>query len=424
MLHTIPGVPTVIYVPSNIKEDSSIFPCKQFDCDSHVDPIIINTCAMSNIEFEFCDECSSICTNENMECEIDEYTHKCVHKCKDGFFLSGNDKNVSTLECTKCTVCAVNTQVNTPCSSHKNTICQACERGKHMPVPTSSQQPNIQYTCTECPVRSTSLYEGGECVPCGWDSIVVNSTCVKCTLDRLTRLTPAAVTCSDTMQNDLITGVCAFGTEWDPDFLLCIPCSINSYSDASTQNTCVPCMAHYSTDSIGSSICTPCPITHVRPYYERVCRECTPGTYVNHTLSSGCVQCEHGMINIGGMETCVFCDILHVPDKTHTMCVACPMGTIRSHDLIVRGDDVDASLVLCRKCEVGKHLVGHECIICAIPLNLQCIHDTEYIDRCDKNTSTPCNCGYVIQFYIYIGITYVIPMYFPVYGCLVVVDNS
>ena len=117
----------------------------------------------------------------------------------------------------------------------------------------------------------------------------------------------------------LITEACTVGTEWDSGLVLCMPCSINSYSDASTENVCVPCMSHYSTGSIGSSICTPCPVTHVRPYYERVCRECTPGMSVNHTVSSGCVQCEHNMINIGGMETCVFCDDLHVSDKTQTM---------------------------------------------------------------------------------------------------------
>ena len=376
-------IPTVIYVPDNIKEDSSMFFCKQFDCDKHVDPVIINICSMSNIEFEFCDQCPVYCSNENMQCEIDIQSRQCIHKCKSGYFLhnTGHDSDFQS-ECKKCSKCNVNSQVKVACSVYQDTICEYCERGKHMPVLQSLQRQNIKYMCTECDLRSTNTYAGGDCVFCHDDSVVINLTCVKCNLGPLLRLKSSAITCSDTIQNEFTEYQCNNGTEWDFVLDLCIPCKLNMYSNEETKHMCVPCMAH-TTSGIGSSYCTKCANTHVRPYYENSCRECTPGTYVDHLFENGCVACEPGKINVGGISSCVECDDMHFSDQTNTMCLACPLGTIRN------GNNS------CQKCAMGYHLSEKKCISCNISPNLQCESDMDFIDRCDTNTTEVCHCGYI-----------------------------
>jgi hypothetical protein len=323
-----PSSNLVIRVPDDLKQDTSIVYCMQFDCSLPINILNVNICALHNVPFSFCNVCPDTCSNINAKCELDGLTRKCVHKCAYGFYMDLDSV------CAKCSICPENHRVEVKCGA-TDTVCKKCSTGKHMPANNLLQASSLTFDCIDCPVNSRTEMDGGPCILCPDDYVIINNTCTKCNIKWPNKLRSHATTCQQIQEYEAKNHSCkTLGYEplanqgLNGIGQICVPCQQNMYRNDTTLQFCDMCPDHYYTDAPsvatgGALHCIKCPDTHIRIGHEKVCRQCEAGKQVTHNGQwTSCTSCTNSTISLGG-TACIECDNLHYANPTKTKCEPC-----------------------------------------------------------------------------------------------------
>lgn len=360
-----------------------------------------------------CSRCEAGC----LECE----SLIMCNKCKDGFYLSGNNKDKDCIPCSAgCMTCEENGEHQcTKCfpGYHQTTIsgtnyvnCSPCPENCD-----TCQNQNGQLECTDC--RDGYYKEGDKCTRC-------DSSCSKCSSKEV---------CSECIpgylhQNNKCTTQCSencLGCEGTVD--KCISCRKGYVLNGNKCESCPEGCQFCETNS-GSSICLSCQDGFYKDGYE--CKTCDPtcetcatsGAHRCYTCPKGyykykeynypylyageCKKCEEGLTNCAECESECLDDHINVNGECNFKCTKCSPGHFLTADSLTCSScplncfecsDADT----CIKCDQGYVLNGTVCDLSCkdnIHCDLDNINGTDYgqYDREEvkyEGTESPSNGG-------------------------------
>eukprot|EP00762_Andalucia_godoyi_P002789 ANDGO_04387.mRNA.1 Laminin-like protein epi-1 len=298
---------------------------------------------------------------------------------------------------TQCVDCAVGTYSNASTSfactacrigfgvSQSKSSCEAC-------VGSSVSNLQTNFSCVSCPDGMEPLSNRSACTVCAPGFYSNQSTvnrCVWCPLGHIAsalrdscdrcpdgaisngshcEMCPAGHIVSENANN---CSACASGTQPSSSKMACEPCSVGSFSNASTlfqctlcpegyettyaSSQCVTCAANQYSNASTNFRCSFCPPGSGATQSRTQCVDCAVGTYSNASTSFVCVECGNDRTPFSNRSQCRSCDANQFSNAgTGFVCLTCFPG---SEPALDRSG--------CQNCSSGKYSNSTTGFVCA-----------------------------------------------------------
>lgn len=293
---------TVIAQPTNVTLNGTNYYCANLTGPDVYYPSLLssnwNTCIPGSFWYD-----NTIC----LECGYGTYSsfsnQTLCTDCQPGRFSNGYGASI-------CSPCTSGTYTNNTAQSS----CQLCNAGTFMG--------NMGATsCIGCSPGSFSRNsQSTTCLTCEPNTFQPNSSQTICQDCQVGYISPA----NSTFCTELL---CTPGHYVNETGRECIPCSIGTFSNATTQTICFNCNPGTYSKTIGASSCSPClPGSFSNNFQSTSCTLCVVNTFQPNSSQTTCLPCPSGYSSLSNSTSCtkIICSYDYYLNITTNECVLCP----------------------------------------------------------------------------------------------------